>query len=202
MQGQSGGTAVSESIKSHGVIEFLSIPEGFTPAKLSDAEKQFNNVEFKYFGSTMRICYEQMPEALMDDDIAEMEKVFAEKLDSGSRPLNLYGDQDGPDDSMVYGGLCQCFVYGGALARDGSIIDMEKSKWELRTIGGTTMIVAKLKFNSCNGNASKREALLVIPTAPSQAGCGYIWLEGTFAEVRSAEQAFLSSIAEGKFKRA
>jgi hypothetical protein len=202
MQGQSGGTAVSEStITAHGGIEEVNIPAGFTPVKATPHQQQFNYVEFKGAG-TLRICYEQSSEALMDDDIAEMNRVFAEQLSpaSPSRKLNLYGDDGAPDDSAVYGALCQCFVFGGALVRDGSIMDMDSSNWEMRAVGGTTMLVARLKFISSSGSPSKREALMIMPKPPNQNGCGYLWLEGTYAEVRSQEQAFTNAVANGKFR--
>ncbi|MBX3151313.1 hypothetical protein KF728_14270 [Candidatus Obscuribacterales bacterium] len=201
---KSGGTAVSEStITNHGGIESMSIPAGFAPVKATPQQQEFNYLEFKQPNSNVRICYEQASEALMEDDIEEMERIFSETFSEAepSRLLNIHGEEGGPDDGLVYGALCQCFVYGGALGREGSVMDMDKCKWEMRTIGGTTRLVAKLKFIGSNGAPSKREALMVMPTAPTHNGCGYIWLEGTYAEIRSHEQAFFNAIANGTFRR-
>jgi hypothetical protein len=204
MVGQSGGTTVSEStITNHGAIESMTIPSGFSPVKASPQQQEFNYLEFKFGNSSARICYEQASEALMDDDIEEMERIFAESFSDSqpSRELNIHGLEGGPDDGLVYGALCQCFVYGGALGRDGSVMDMDKCIWEMRTIGGTTRLVARLKFVGSNGAPSKREALMVMATPPTHNGCGYLWLEGTYAEVRSHEKAFLNAIADGLFRR-
>ena len=204
MSGQLGGTAVSEStITKYGGIESMTIPAGFAPVKVTPQQQEFNYLEFKVPNSNVRICYEQASEALMDDDIQEMERIFAERFSDAepSRVLNIHGEEGGPDDGLVYGALCQCFVYGGALVREGAVMDMDSCKWEMRTIGGTTRLVAKLKFIGSDGSPSKREALMVMASPPSHNGCGYIWLEGTYAEVRSHEQAFLNAIANGRFRR-
>jgi len=205
MQGHSGGkSAVSESaatITAHGGIVEMTMPEGFDRVRMASSSQMHNYLEHQARGSSIRICYEEMNEPLMDEDIAEMEKLFAEPV-SDSRELNLYGDPNGrPDDSMVYGALCQSFVYGGALMRGGSIIDMDNSTWEIQNVGGKTVLSARLQFISSSGSPSKREARLIMAQPPSAGGCSYMWLEGTSAEVNQFEPAFMNAVASGSFKK-
>lgn len=205
MQNDSGGRgAVSEpvtTITNHGGIQKMTLPEGFNQVR--SASNLHNYAEYKWLASTVRICYEQSNEPLMDDDIAEMEKLLAQQIPGAKsmRRLNLYGeDESAPDDSGVYGALCQCFVFGGALVRDGACMDMDESTWELRQLGDKTVLLARLQFFSHTGNKSSRQALLVMPKAPDRNGTGYIWLEGTAQEINKHEAAFLNAIELGQFK--
>ncbi len=208
MPDQSGGKgALSEpivTISNHGSIAQLELPDGFVATNLSQQNRQNNYLEFKVPGGTSRICYEESREPLMDEDILEMEKLFEEKLPSSKtfRRLNLYGeDESAPDDSAIYGALCQCFVFGGCLVRDGACIDMDESSWELRTLGSErTVMIGRLKFFSSTGKQSKREAILIMANPPGPGGCGYVWLEGTSQELTRFESQFLKAIEIGKFQ--
>lgn len=207
MQNQSGGIgAVSEQAKTitnHGGIEQMTLPEGFAQLNLSASRSQHNNLEFKWLASTVKICYEQLKEALMDEDITEMKRVFSEQIagDKPSRTLNLYGeDENAPDDSGVYGALCQAFVCGGALVPNGSCIDMDNSKWEIRRLGERNVLLARLKYMHTTGDRSGKEAILVMPRPCDETGSFYLWLEGTTQELRKHESSFLNAIEHGKFK--
>ncbi len=208
MADQSGGKgALSEpivTINNHGSIANMQLPDGFSATNLSEQNQMHNYLEFKVPGSTSRICYEEMREPLMEEDISEMEKLFAEEISPAKsfRRLNLYGeDESAPDDSAVYGALCQCFVFGGCLVRDGACIDMDESNWELRSLGNSkTVMIGRLKFSSSTGKPSKREGILVLTNPPGPHGCGYIWLEGTAQELTKFEGQFLKAIEVGKFQ--
>lgn len=200
MQGQSLVTE-SATITAHGGIEQMTLPSGFDKVRISSSSQMHNYLEHRARGSSIRICYEESREPLMEEDIAEMEKLFAEPV-ADCRVLNLMGDPScGPDDSMAYGGLCQCFVFGGALMRGGSIIDMDNSVWEIRNVGGRTVLSARLKFISPSGSPARREARLLLAQPPSAGGCAYLWLEGTGTEVDQFEGAFFQVVADGKFKK-
>lgn len=79
MQNQSGGIGVvSESAKTitnHGGIEQMTLPDGFAPVNISAARAQHNNAEYKWLASTVKICYEQLNQPLMAEDIGEMKRL-------------------------------------------------------------------------------------------------------------------------------
>ncbi len=191
-------------ITEHGIIEEMIVPSAFSPVDISK-DKQWNKYrEYKVLGSTARICYEQTDQSLSADDSAEMAKLFDEDIsEKTGRTLNLYGEAE-PDDGAVYTALCQSFVFGGFLVRDGSCLDMDSSTWELRKIGtgsaAKTMLVGRLKFFSSNGSLSRREAFLIMPKPAGESGCGYIWLEGTAQEIKSHLDDFLQAVAAAKFR--
>lgn len=210
MNDQYGGTSALREpvavITDHGGIYRMTLPEGFEIVQLPADEEHNNYIESYLAGSSLKLCYEQINTPLMPEDQAEMENLFAEKLskDSSCRRLNLMGEGQ-PDDSAIYGALCQCFVFGGRLVRDGSCIDENKTVYELRRIGpgdnDRNVLYASIYFQNFDGTASKRQAVLVMAAPPSEGGCGYVWLEGTASEISDYEEDFMTSIREGVFKQ-
>jgi hypothetical protein len=204
MQNQPGGIgAVSEQAKTitnHGGIEQMTLPEGFAE---SPTKYMHNNAEFKWLASSVKICYEELKQPLMAEDISEMKRLFAEQLEGSkaSRSLNLYGeDQNAPDDSGAYGALCQSFVCGGALVPDGTCIDMDESKWEIRKLGDKNVLFARLKYMTVSGSRSSKEAILIMPRPCDETGSYYLWLEGGTQEIRKHEANFIAAVENGKFK--
>ena len=208
MQDHPGGigavTEKGKTITNHGGIEHMTLPDGFAPVNLPEGKTLHNNAEFKWLASSVKICYEQLDQPLGEEDVTEMKRLFAENLEGKtSRLLNLYGeDQNAPDDSGVYGALCQSFVCGGALSPNGSCIDMDDSKWEIRRLGDKNVLFARLKYITHTGSRSSKEAILVMPQPCSESGAYYLWLEGSPQELRKHEAGFLSAIEHGKFKKA
>jgi hypothetical protein len=195
-------------VTNHGIIDEMALPAGFVPVHVSPEEQENNYIECHVPGSTIRLCYEETSSPLFPEDRLEMEKLFAEELPEQApcRTLNLTGDPHaGPDDSAVYGALCQSFVFGGRLVRDGCCVDEERTVWELSRIGegdnSRTILVARMQFRNPNGTLSRRQALMAMPAVPGEGGCGYIWVEGTVQEVNLYEAEFLYALGEGQFRQ-
>lgn len=194
----------SNKITNHGIIEELVLPDGF---KLNpDTDNEPNKYkEFQGKGSLALICYEETNESFSVDDIMLVEKLLSEDLGkSGFRELNLDGDPNkGTDDSSVFNVISMCFVFGGYLTRNGTVMDIEKCTWSLKAIGeeGNTLtsLVGHMKFSDSEGRSCDREVLLVMPRPPYENGCGYIWLEGNSSEIRRYQRKFLTSVSQASF---
>ncbi|MBZ0185840.1 MAG: hypothetical protein K8F91_06260 [Candidatus Obscuribacterales bacterium] len=196
-----------QSIANSGIIEQIVLPEGFSPP--CEVARQVNGyLEFHARGAGAIICYEQSSESFSSENISIMEKTLQEDLgDSNVRQLNFSAASgSGPDDSLIFDVLCFCFVFGGALTRSGTMMDMDRCQWELRAVEcdtdtrTRTLIVGRLKFTEPTGRRSQREVLLVMPQAPSEHGCGYLWLEGTASDIKRFEKNFLACVAQGKYR--
>lgn len=194
-----------KTITNTGIIVQMDLPNGFYPAP--DLDNAPNNyLEYQARGSMAMICYEQTDESLSTDSILVLEKLLTEDLaDKEFRTLNISGDPaKGQDDSTAFDALSLCFVFGGFLTRDGTMMDMDKCTWELRSLKSAsnclTSIVGRMKFVDYTGRRSQRQVLLVLPQAPNENGCGYLWLEGNSSEVKRYERAFSSAIADAKIR--
>lgn len=195
------------TITNHGAIYKMTLPEGFVRLQAPAEDQQNNYLECQLSGSDVRICYEETRVSLHSEDKNAMETLFTEVLPEHTpyRRLNLFSDPNSfPDDGAVYGALCQCFVFGGRLVRDGACIDEKRSTWELHTVPDAegypkNLLVGHLRFERFDGNPSNRRALLIVPEAPGNGGCGYIWLEGVGDHIRPYEEAFVDAVAEGEF---
>lgn len=194
-------------ISNQGIIDEMTLPQGFSDS-LNGQEQPHNYLQFDKNGSFAMICYEQTPEAFIEEDIASLEKLLAEDLgDKEFRELNINGMTGKEnDDSEVFNALCLCFVFGGGLTRGGTVMDIDKCKWELRRIqsekgDSKTVVIGRLKYADATGRKSKREVLVALPLAPTKNGCGYLWLEGYSSELRRFEKDFFNSLASAKFQK-
>lgn len=194
------------TINNQGIIGHLPLPEGFAEAKKSQEEPN-NYLEFESRTSGALICYEQSPEPFDDEKASMVESLLAEDLgESGVRELNIEGNPaKSHDDSEFFTVLSFCFIIGGYLTRGNTVMDMEKSKWQLLRINdepeSKNIVLGRMKFLTPMGRRHKREMLLVLPAAPGENGCGYLWLEGNSSEIRRFEKSFLDSISKSSFKK-
>ena len=194
------------SIDNQGIVGHLPLPEGFVASSKADNEPN-NYLEFESRNSGALICYEQSTEPFDEEKTTMVEKLLAEDLgESGIRELNIDGDPSkSPDDSEFFNILSFCFIIGGYLTRGNTIMDMEKSKWQLVRVKEDTdaknIVLGRMKFLNPMGRRHKREMLLVLPAAPGENGCGYLWLEGNSSEIRRFEKSFLNSISQSSFKK-
>lgn len=189
----------------HGVIEKITVPDGFDAVEIPEEERQNNYFEYTARGSMARICYEETDYPLSEDDRQLLGKLFQEDLteESPSRRLKLgfdaEGNEESASDQAAYFALCQSFVFGGRLVRGGACIDEERSSWETRRVGAgdraRTVIAANLHFHGPDGSRVKdRQARLVMPVTPGEGGTGYLWLEGSPKEIEKFETTFLDSV--------
>ena len=194
-----------QTVENQGIISHLPVPEGFLQSS-KDGEPN-NYLEFESRTSGALICYEQSPEPFDQEKIALVETVFAEDLSSNnSRELNISGDPSKEiDDSEFFTTMSFAFIMGGYLTRGNTIMDLEKSKWILQSIecdaGKRNIVLGRIKFINPMGRRHKREMLLVLPCAPGENGCGYLWLEGNSSEIRRFEKPFLEAIAKSNFRK-
>ncbi len=194
-------------IENQGIIEKMTLPDGFLWSAREAGELSNNYLEYQARGTFAMICYEQSGQKFIPEDIEIMATVLSEKFDDGQgRLLNITGDPaKGIDDGAMWDVLCLSFVFGGYLTRDGVIMDMDASKWELRGVegedGSRTVVIGRMKFIDALGRRSKREALVVLPQAPSESGCGYLWLEGNSSEIRRFEKSFFTSIGKATYRK-
>jgi hypothetical protein len=215
MHDQPGATsAVTEPItviNDHGIIESITMPEGFVKTELSEDESYNYYLECRIPGTAARICYEQSDTPFFREDRQAVERLLTFNLPTHGprRQLNLSFNDDGseenPEDASAYYVLGQAFIFGGNLVRDGASIDEQSSTWEVLRVGKgkttMTIIVGNLRFYDSRGAKAKRRACLTLPILPGAGGCGYLWLEGTEADLKKYEEIFLDSVVgEGRFK--
>lgn len=196
----------------HGVIEKMDMLPGFQAVDLSLEQRQHNYFEYRSTASDARLCYEETKSALSKGNRLQLRKLFEEKLsqDRPSRRLLLGSRPDGgaenPADMATYSAICRSFVFGGQLVRGGTLVDQERSYWEVRSVGKgdnvKTVLAGILHFRKPNGNKEEsRHAWLVIPVAPDRGGNGYLWLEGNEADLeRYGNDFFQVVVGEGKFR--
>lgn len=211
----------AEKILNHGIIEEMTLPDGFESSTNStdstasaDAAKlprlpklPYGYLEFQAPDCLALICYEETDESFRPDDIEKMETLLKEDLGGAAfRELNFRGlPGKDRDDSPIFDVLCFCFVFGGALTRKGAMMDIDRCTWEVRDAAGEdrnrTVLLGRLKFLDGAGRKSKREVLVALPEAPSPGGCGYLFLEGNSSELRRYERAFLAAVADARYKK-
>jgi len=197
----------AKAFMNHGIIEKLEIPARFH--ERGSASKAHNYVEFKASDTSARICYEETPNMLSHEQRQRLEAIFMSPNDDVIRKLQTQalGDQaECVDDLELYTALCRCFVFGGQLVRDGAFIEESLSTWEICKIGTgsalRTVILGRLQFRDANAKLQTgRRALVVLPIAPSEGGNGYIWFEGTQAELDASGDDFLFKVASGSYRQ-
>lgn len=114
---------VTTTIENNGMIERMRLPEAFSPAMLA-GEQHHGYLEFKGRGSCALICYEENSRSFSDHETAIVAQALSERLGAGeSRAIS--------QDSELFEVLCFCFVFGGALTRGGTVMDMPRCSWEL-----------------------------------------------------------------------
>ncbi len=183
------------TLVNRGIFQKLELPESFQEVVMP-CEQPFGYLEFESKNSMAMICFEATDESFDDDSINLVQKALDEKFAVGKgRPLE---PTTNADDQDLFNILSFCFVFGGFLTRGGTVMDIDRCHWELRSIGdeteSKTAILGRLKFVEGSGKRSKREVLVVLPRAPAQKGCGYIWLEGNGSDLRRHERPFLAAI--------
>lgn len=208
---------VTTTIENNGMIERMRLPEAFSPAMLA-GEQHHGYLEFKGRGSCALICYEENSRSFSDHETAIVAQALSERLGAGeSRAIS--------QDSELFEVLCFCFVFGGALTRGGTVMDMPCCSWELYGVevgtanGGAagsvagssagspasdsarTVIAGRLKFLDVSGRRSKREVVVVLPQAPGPEGCGYLWLEGGSSDIRRFESNFMQALAAASYRQ-
>lgn len=201
---------VTTTIENNGMIEQLRLPEAFSPAMLA-GEQHHGYLEFKGRGSCALICYEQTTRKFSEHETATVAQALSQKLGAGeSRAIS--------EDSELFEVLCFCFVFGGALTRGGTVMDVPRCSWELYGVEASTagsaetgsgpargsartVIAGRLKFLDVSGKRSKREVVVVLPQAPGPEGCGYLWLEGGSSDIRRFEANFMQALAAASYRQ-
>ncbi|MCA9801226.1 MAG: hypothetical protein KC777_04535 [Cyanobacteria bacterium HKST-UBA02] len=197
---------VTTTIENSGMIEQLRLPEAFTPA-MAAGEQHHGYLEFKGRGSCALICYEHSNRTFTEHETATVAQALSQELRAGESKAII-------EDSELFDVLCFCFVFGGALTRGGTVMDMPRCSWELcgvetGTTNGAdsgqgtarTVIVGRLKFLDVSGKRSKREVVVVLPQAPGPEGCGYLWLEGGSSDIRRFETNFMQALAAASYRQ-
>ncbi|MGD9682671.1 MAG: hypothetical protein AB7W16_15895 [Candidatus Obscuribacterales bacterium] len=163
---------VTTTIESNGMIEQLRLPEAFTPA-MTAGEQQHGYLEFKGRGSCALICYEHSSRNFSEHETATVVQALSQELRAGeSKAIS--------EDSELFDVLCFCFVFGGALSRGGTVMDMPRCSWELYgvevgTTGGATISPCSAEATGdSTGSAASHSIGIVASHSTGSAAIGSI----------------------------